>query len=89
MKMKRKDVKNLGQELDSVVRIGKSGVSEGIIDEIDRQLDDKEIIKVKVLRNNPKQDIEKTVEELEERTIGECVEIRGKTVLLVDEDELE
>jgi len=84
--MDRDEIRNIGMDLKAIVRIGKKGINDSMVDEINRLLEDKEIIKIKVLRNNPIQDIEETSEILEDRTIGEVVEIRGKTILMYYEE---
>jgi len=89
IKMDAKKAKIKGQEIDSTVRIGKKGIDENMVDEIERQLEDKELIKIKVLRNNPIQDIDEIVEILEENIRGKAVEVRGKTILLAANELLE
>ena len=85
--MDEEKAKIIGQNLDPLVRIGKKGITEGIIEEINRHLDDRDLIKIKVLRNNPIQDIDQVGEKLEEVTIGKVMEIKGKTILLLNEEE--
>ncbi len=82
MMMDEERAKELGQELQSTLHVGKDGITEGIIEELDKQLDKNELVKVQVLRNNPVQDMEKIAEQLQEKSIGELVEVRGKTVLM-------
>ncbi len=84
--MDKDEIRNIGMDMKAIVRIGKKGINESMVDEINRLLEDKEIIKIKVLRNNPIQDIDETSEILEEKTIGEVVEIRGKTILMYYEE---
>lgn len=84
MIMDKKEAIAKGQDIDARVRIGKKGITEGIIGEIDRNLDDEEIVKIKILRNSPAQDIDDIADILEERTIGEVAETRGKTILMVE-----
>ena len=84
--MDKDEIKNIGMDLKAIVRIGKKGINDSMVEEINRLLEDKEIIKIKVLRNNPIQDIEETSDILEERTIGEVVEVRGKTILMYYEE---
>ncbi len=86
--MDEEKIKSLGQKLKPLVRIGKSGVTEGMIDEINRHLEDEDILKIKILRNCPIRDQEELIELLEEKTNGYVVEERGNTILLVDKDEL-
>ncbi|MFW5927948.1 MAG: YhbY family RNA-binding protein [Thermoplasmatota archaeon] len=84
--MDKDEIKNVGMDLKAIVRIGKKGINDSMVEEINRLLEDKEIIKIKVLRNNPIQDIEETSKILEDKTIGEVVEIRGKTILMYYEE---
>ncbi len=84
--MDKDEIRNIGMDMKAIVRVGKKGINESMVDEINRLLEDKEIIKIKVLRNNPIQDIDETSEILEEKTIGEVVEIRGKTILMYYEE---
>lgn len=84
--MDRDEIRNVGMDLKAIVRIGKKGINDSMVDEVNRLLEDKEIIKIKVLRNNPIQDIDETSEILGDRTIGEVVEIRGKTILMYYEE---
>lgn len=84
--MDDEDIRKMGQDIRTLVRIGKNGINEAMIDEINRHLDDKDLVKVKVLRNNPVQDLDKVGEELEDKTDGRLIEIRGKTILLYNPD---
>lgn len=84
--MDPKKAKIKGQDLEPLVRIGKKGIDENMVEEIEKHLEDKELIKIKILRNNPIQDIEKVVDILEEKTSGQVIEIRGKTVLIAAEE---
>lgn len=80
--------KSLGQDIDPIVRIGKKGLTKGMITELDRHLENDDLIKIKVLRNNPIQDIEKLGSMIEEKTIGKVIEIKGNTILLLNKEEL-
>jgi len=70
------------------VRIGKSGITEGILREINRQLERLGIIKVKVLRSYLRSSNMKTKEiaELVARKVqARIVDVRGHTFILVKE----
>jgi len=68
------------------VRIGKSGISERVINEIKRQLDDREVIKVKVLRSYLRVSGKKTKEiakEVAEKVNAIIADVRGHTFVLI------
>ena len=68
------------------VRIGKSGISEGVINEIKRQLDSLNVIKVKVLRSYLKVSGKKTKEiayEVASKVDAYVADVRGHTFVLV------
>ncbi len=79
-------VKEKGQSLQTTLHVGKNGVTDSLIEELDNQLDNNEIVKIKILRNNPVQDVEEIAKEIKEKSIGELAETRGKTVLMFYED---
>ncbi|MFO7792482.1 MAG: YhbY family RNA-binding protein [Candidatus Saliniplasma sp.] len=85
--MDPKKAKIKGQDIDASIRIGKHGINEGVIDEIEKQLEDKDLIKIKLLRNSPIQDIDRAVDILKDETSGNPVEVRGKTILLITEED--
>ncbi|MGI6700963.1 MAG: YhbY family RNA-binding protein [Christensenellales bacterium] len=54
----RKTLSSLAAKINPVVSIGKGGLNESVIREIDSVLEDRELVKIKVLRNsmlNPKE----------------------------------
>ncbi len=77
--------KELAQQSRADVIIGKAGLSEGVISEIERQLEEKEIVKVKALKSALK------VEGLDRRELARktaelvgamLLEVRGRTFIL-------
>jgi RNA-binding protein len=73
--------------LKPLVRIGKQGVTQGIIEEVDSQLERSEIVKVRILRaalgeDNMKEMRTHISQEIMERTKSDLVEIRGNTIIL-------
>ncbi|MBS3817439.1 MAG: YhbY family RNA-binding protein [Candidatus Thermoplasmatota archaeon] len=75
-----------GQDLQATLHVGKEGITRSLLNELDNQLEKRGLVKVKVNRNDPTQNVEKTAEELEKSSIGELIEVRGKTVLLLYEE---
>ena len=65
------------------VWVGKAGVSEGLIQEISRQLDARRAIKVKVQRSLlATYTVEQVAAMVAERTGAELIEVRGRTFVL-------
>jgi len=67
------------------INVGKNGLTENILGEIDRQLNEHEVVKVKFLKNSP------MIDEINVKEIGkklsimlkaEVIDSRGKTVTL-------
>ncbi|MEF8874540.1 MAG: YhbY family RNA-binding protein [Candidatus Thermoplasmatota archaeon] len=84
--MDKEKAKKMGQDLQPTLHIGKDGVTKSLLNELDKQLEKRELVKIKVNRNDPLQDVEKTAEELETSSIGELIEVRGKTILMLYEE---
>lgn len=79
----KNEKKSLGKKLEPVVRIGKSGLTEPIINEIKRQLKQKRLIKIKLLRSFiGKSERKQLAKEIAGRTEAELVDITGFTVVL-------
>jgi len=80
-------LRNLIQQLPADVRIGKKGVSQGIIEEVKRRIKEKGFVKVKILKNAPE------IEFIDRRDLAELVakkaeavliDVRGRTFVLID-----
>ncbi len=81
--MKDKRIKIIGQDMKATVRIGKNGLTENMVSEITRQLEDEDIIKVKVLRNAPETDMDEVSKLILDKVDCRVAEIRGRTLMLV------
>lgn len=69
-------------DLDVSVWVGKGGV-EAVVDELDAQLDDRELVKVRMLRaGRGEKSIDALAEELAEAVGGTVVDVRGHTVVI-------
>jgi RNA-binding protein len=80
--MKRRVKRRLGEEKPTIW-IGKGGVSQELLKEIEKQLDKKEMVKIKILKtalegNEAKQIASRIVEQTE----ASLVEVRGHTFML-------
>lgn len=77
----RSYLKGLAQELSPLVNIGKSGLSESVVDAIDKALSDHELVKVQILDTtelHPKE----VANEMAERLGAEFVQAIGKRFVL-------
>jgi len=83
MSSRYRELIRLGAELKPTMHVGKEGITEGLIGEIRKQIEDRELIKVRLL---PSLDTDRgaTAQELAERSGTKLVEVRGNTVLLCD-----
>lgn len=68
--------------LKPAIQIGKEGISEGVIEELKRQLKEKNLVKVKFLKSALEQTgREQLARELQERTGADLIEVRGNTAV--------
>lgn len=76
-------LKDKARNIEAAVRIGKNGATDGIVNEIKRQLKDKKMIKVKLLKPFiAGKDKKAAAKELAEKTDSEIVQIIGFTITL-------
>lgn len=72
-------LKERAHTVDATLRVGKSGI-ENVTDELDSQLKDRELVKVKFLRSaRGGTTTDELAESLAERVDAEVVETRGNT----------
>ena len=80
--MDRQELRKRAHDLDVTVWVGKGGV-DAVVPELDDQLAERELVKVKFLRAAlGGTDVETLAEDLAERTEAELIETRGKTAVL-------
>ena len=77
-----KRLKGIGHELKPIVMIGNNGVTPAIIEEIDRALNDHELIKVK-LSAGSKDERETVAAELAQKTNSTMIHSIGRMALLL------
>jgi RNA-binding protein len=69
--------------IEPATHIGKNGITDSLIEEINRQLKDNKLIKVKVLKSAldtiPREEIAR---QLAAKTGAELIELKGNTVVL-------
>ena len=84
--MRRKDIIKKAHALEALIRIGKKGITESLLDEIKKQLKKKKIIKIKLLKSyTADKDTEKDINSITEKTNSKLVEKRGSTFTIFTE----
>lgn len=78
---RKKQFRTIGHKLNPIVTIAGNGLSEGVLAELNRALDDHELIKVK-LALTEREDRKQVVEELGQLPGVEIIQEIGKVVLL-------
>lgn len=79
---RKKQLRAIGHQLKPVVTVSEKGVSEGVLLELERALEDHELIKVKLAVNDP-QARRELAAELCQHSGAELVQAVGKVILLV------
>lgn len=78
----KKSLRAIGHELHPIVTVASNGLTEGVIDELNRALDDHELIKIKVSVGD--REVKKQViEEIIHITGAELAQQIGNTALLL------
>ena len=77
----RATLKRLGHPLKALIAVGKEGLSLSLAQQLDRQLTDHELVKVKIL-NTVTDDRHDVAAKLADATKSELVQVIGRTVLL-------
>lgn len=77
----KKHFQAIGHHLKPIVIIAKNGLSEGVISELERALNDHELIKVKLAVATP-EDRKQLTEEIIQAVACEIVQNVGKTALI-------
>lgn len=81
--MDRKELKIRGMSIKPTVLVGKSGLTDGIVKEIDEQLEKRDFIKIKMLQSmGPSKHWKDDVTAMVETLKAELIEIKGGTILL-------
>ena len=81
-KMKRRIKRELGAEKPTIW-VGKEGATPKIINEVSRQLEKKEMVKVRILKSALREEEAKDLaSKIAEQTESTLVEVRGHTLLL-------
>ena len=81
----RAQLRGLANTIDTIVQVGKDGISENLIKQVDDALEARELIKGRVLDNNIEYDARLAAEELAKATRSEVVQVIGSMFVLYRE----
>lgn len=77
------DLKKRGKLLQPILQIGKNGLSEGTLALIDRELEQKELIKIKILKSSTEETNKKEIaKEISQKTQSQIIEQIGNVVVI-------
>lgn len=74
-------LRGLGNALDPVMQIGKEGISENVLTSVNLLLQARELVKIKVLKNND-DPVRETAEEIAKKLDAEVVQVIGNIFIL-------
>ena len=81
---KRKELKGRAHSLDPVARVGKDGLTEAVLQEIRRDLDDHELIKIKV-RCEDQKEMKAVTEQVTSQTSAQLIQTIGHMIVMYRE----
>ena len=81
----RAQLRGLANTIDTIVQVGKDGIGENLIKQVDDALEARELIKGRVLDNNIEYDARLAAEELAKATRSEVVQVIGSKFVLYRE----
>jgi RNA-binding protein len=80
----KRHLRSLAHHLNPIFQVGKGGVNENLIKQVEETLEVRELIKVSVL-NNCGEDKDEVAEEIAQGSGAEIVQIIGNTIVLYKE----
>ena len=81
----RAQLRGLANTIDTIVQVGKDGIGENLVKQVDDALEARELIKGRVLDNNIEYDARLAAEELAKATRSEVVQVIGSKFVLYRE----
>lgn len=81
----RAQLRSLATNLDTIVHVGKDGIGDNLIKQVNDALEARELIKGRVLDNNLEYDARLAAEELAKATRSEVVQVIGTRFVLYRE----
>ena len=81
----RAQLRGLANTIDTIVQVGKDGITENVITQVSEALEARELIKGRVLDNNIEYDARLAAEELAKATRSQVVQVIGSKFVLYRE----
>ena len=81
----RAQLRGMANTIDTIIHVGKEGITENLVKQADDALEARELIKGKVLDNNIEYDARLAAEELAKSTRSEVVQVIGTKFVLYRE----
>ncbi|HOW15093.1 MAG: YhbY family RNA-binding protein [Methanosarcina sp.] len=82
-KEKLYQLKSDASKISPVLNVGKNGITETLIEELNKQIKANRLVKVKVLKSAEEgKDLKTIADELAEATRSTLIDVRGRTVVL-------
>jgi RNA-binding protein len=82
-KEKLYQLKSEAHQISPILNIGKNGVTDALIEELNKQIKANRLVKVRVLKSaEDEKDLKAIAEEIAEATRSTLIEVRGRTVVL-------
>lgn len=82
-KEKLYQLKSDASKINPILNIGKNGITDTLIEELNKQIKANRLVKVKVLKSAEEgKDLKTIADELAEATRSTMIDVRGRTVVL-------
>jgi RNA-binding protein len=82
-KEKLYQLKSEANQINPILNIGKNGVTETLIEELNKQMKVNRLVKVRILKSAEEgKDVKVIAEEIAKATRSTLIEVRGRTVVL-------
>jgi len=76
-------LKSEANQISPILNIGKNGVTDTLIEELNKQIKANRLVKVRVLKSaEEEKDVKAIAEEIADATRSTLIEVRGRTVVL-------
>jgi RNA-binding protein len=76
-------LKSEANQISPILNIGKNGVTDTLIEELNKQIKANRLVKVRVLKSAEEgKDVKAIAEEIADATRSTLIEVRGRTVVL-------